>query len=90
MAYVAGAGSIITLLGSARAAVAIAFFKEMTGKEISFFELTFYLFPLGWIMVGLIWAMMMIIFKPKKAVIPGLKEKAKRMYTELGGAGARS
>jgi sodium-dependent dicarboxylate transporter 2/3/5 len=85
MAYVAGAGSIITLLGSARAAVAIAFFKEMTGKEISFFELTYYLFPLGWIMVALIWGMMMIFCKPEKAVIPGLKERAKRMYTELGG-----
>ena len=29
MAYVAGAGSIITLLGSARGAVAIGFFKDM-------------------------------------------------------------
>ncbi|KAB2890496.1 MAG: SLC13/DASS family transporter [Desulfobulbaceae bacterium] len=85
MAYVAGAGSIITLLGSARAAVAIAFFKEMTGKEISFFELTYYLFPLGWLMVALIWGMMMVFCKPEKAVIPGLKDRAKRMYTELGG-----
>lgn len=85
MAYVAGAGSIITLLGSARAAVGIAFFKEMTGVEISFFQLTYYLFPLGWIMVAMIWAMMMIFLKPEKAVIPGLKERAKRMYKELGG-----
>ena len=84
MAYVAGAGSIITLLGSARAAVGIAFFKEMTGVEISFFQLTYYLFPLGWIMVGLIWVMMMLFFKPEKAVIPGLKERAKKMYIELG------
>ncbi|TKB07560.1 SLC13 family permease [Desulforhopalus sp. IMCC35007] len=84
MAYVAGAGSIITLLGSARAAVGIAFFKEMTGVEISFFQLTYYLFPLGWIMVGLLWAMMMVFFKPEKAVIPGLKERAQLMYTELG------
>jgi solute carrier family 13 (sodium-dependent dicarboxylate transporter), member 2/3/5 len=87
MAYVAGAGSIITLLGSARAAVAIAFFKEMSGVEISFFELTYYLFPLGWLMVALIWGMMMIFCKPEKAVIPGLKDRAKRMYTELGGWG---
>jgi len=87
MAYVAGAGSIITLLGSARAAVAIAFFKEMTGKDVSFFELTYYLLPLGWLMTFLIWGMMMILCKPEKAVIPGLKERAKRMYTELGGWG---
>jgi solute carrier family 13 (sodium-dependent dicarboxylate transporter), member 2/3/5 len=85
MAYVAGAGSIITLLGSARAAVAIAFFKEMSGVEISFFELTLYLFPLGWIMVAAIWGFMMIVCKPEKAVIPGLKDRAKRMYIELGG-----
>jgi solute carrier family 13 (sodium-dependent dicarboxylate transporter), member 2/3/5 len=84
MAYVAGAGSIITLLGSARAAVAIAFFKEMTGVEVSFFELTYYLFPLGWLMVGLIWVMMMVLCKPEKAVIPGLKERAIKMYDELG------
>jgi solute carrier family 13 (sodium-dependent dicarboxylate transporter), member 2/3/5 len=85
MAYVAGAGSIITLLGSARAAVAIAFFKEMSGVEISFFELTKYLFPLGWIMVAAIWGLMMVLCKPEKAVIPGLKDRAKRMYAELGG-----
>lgn len=85
MAYVAGAGSIITLLGSARAAVGISFFKEMTGKDISFFELTYYLFPLGWLMVALLWGMMMVLFKPEKAVVPGLKERAKLMYTELGG-----
>ena len=84
MAYVAGAGSIITLLGSARAAVAIAFFKEMSGVEISFFELTYYLFPLGWIMVFAIWGMMMVFCKPEKSVIPGLKERAQKMYVELG------
>jgi solute carrier family 13 (sodium-dependent dicarboxylate transporter), member 2/3/5 len=28
---------------------------------------------------------MMVLCKPEKAVIPGLKERAKRMYTELGG-----
>ncbi len=85
MAYVAGAGSIITLLGAARGAVAIGFFKEMTGKEISFFELSYYMAPVGWLMVFLIWGLILLVCKPEKAVIPGLKEKAKRMYTELGG-----
>jgi sodium-dependent dicarboxylate transporter 2/3/5 len=64
--------------------VGISFFKEMTGQEISFFELTYYLFPLGWLMVVLIWGMMMLLCKPEKAVIPGLKERAKKMYAELG------
>ncbi|MCK9297293.1 MAG: SLC13 family permease [Desulfobulbaceae bacterium] len=85
MAYVAGAGSIITLLGAARGAVAIGFFKEMTGKEISFFELSYYMAPVGWLMVFLIWGLILLVCKPEKAIIPGLKEKAKRMYIELGG-----
>ncbi len=85
MAYVAGAGSIITLLGAARGAVAIGFFKEMTGKEISFFELSYYMAPVGWLMVFLIWGLILLLCKPEKAIIPGLKEKAKRMYIELGG-----
>ena len=85
MAYVAGAGSIITLLGAARGAVAIGFFKEMTGKEISFFELSYYMAPVGWLMVFLIWGFILLVCKPEKAIIPGLKEKAKRMYIELGG-----
>ena len=85
MAYVAGAGSIITLLGAARGAVAFGFYKEMTGKEVSFFELSYYMFPIGWLMVFIIWAFIMVVCKPEKSVIPGLKEKAKRMYTELGG-----
>jgi len=85
MAYVAGAGSIITLLGAARGAVAIGFFKEMTGKEVSFFELSYYMAPIGWLMVFLIWGMMLVFCKPEKSVIAGLKDKATRMYSELGG-----
>ena len=41
MAYVAGAGSIITLLGAARAPVALGFYKDIVGREISFLELTY-------------------------------------------------
>ncbi|MCK9262488.1 MAG: SLC13 family permease [Deltaproteobacteria bacterium] len=85
MAYVAGAGSIITLLGAARGAVAIGFFKEMTGREVSFFELSYYMAPVGWLMVFLIWGMMLLLCKPEKAVIIGLKERAVQMYAELGG-----
>jgi sodium-dependent dicarboxylate transporter 2/3/5 len=84
MAYVAGAGSIITLLGSARGAVAIGFFRDITGKEISFFELSYYLFPIGWGMTLLLWLFFMIVCKPEKKAIPGLKERANRMYRDLG------
>jgi len=84
MAYVAGAGSIITLLGAARGAVALGFYKDITGTDISFFQLSYYMAPIGWIMTFLLWGFFMIICKPEKLSIPGLKDKAKRMYKELG------
>jgi len=85
MAYVAGAGSIITLLGAARGAVAISFYKEIVGEEISFFELTYYMFPLGWVMVFVIWGFFLLVLKPEKKVIHGLRERARRLNAELGG-----
>ena len=84
MAYVCGAGSIVTLLGAARAAVAISFFKQFTGSEISFFELTYYMAPIGWLMVFLLWGFFMIFLKPEKKIIPGIKEKAAQLYADLG------
>lgn len=84
MAYVCGAGSIITLLGAARGIVALGFFKEMAGKDVSFFELTYYMAPVGWIMVFALWAFFVIFLKPEKAVIPGLRERVKRLSSELG------
>jgi sodium-dependent dicarboxylate transporter 2/3/5 len=84
MAFVAGAGSMITLLGAARGAVALGFFNDIVERNVSFFELSFYMFPIGWLMVFLCWLMMMLIFKPEKTEIPGLREKAKRLYKEAG------
>jgi sodium-dependent dicarboxylate transporter 2/3/5 len=84
MAYVAGAGSIITLLGAARGAVAIGFFNEITHKNVSFFELTKYMFPIGWAMTFILWGFILIWFKPEKKVIPGLRQKSIRLYKELG------
>lgn len=84
MAYTAGAGSIITLLGAARAAVAIGFFKDMTGKAVSFFDLSYYMLPIGWGMMFLIWGLIMIFFKPEKKTIPGLRERALQAYAEMG------
>lgn len=85
MAYVAGAGSIITLLGAARGAVALGFYKDIMNVDISFFKLTMYMFPIGWLMVFLLWGFFMIFCKPERKNIDGLKEKSKRMYKELGG-----
>ncbi|MDP2276951.1 MAG: SLC13 family permease [Nitrospirota bacterium] len=84
MAYAAGAGSIITFLGSARGPAAAGMFKEFTGRDIGFFELSKYMFLVGWIMVLLIWGYLMIFLKPEKNIIPGLKEKVKRLSKELG------
>jgi len=84
MAFVAGAGSIITLLGAARGAVAIGFFKDIVGREVTFFELTEYMLPLGVTMVFLLWGLCMVLFKPEKKTIPGLRERAKMLYSKLG------
>ncbi|KJR41458.1 sodium/sulfate symporter [Candidatus Magnetoovum chiemensis] len=84
MAYVAGAGSIITLLGAARGAVAIGFFKDMIGREISFFELSKYMFPVGWLMVFLLWGYFLIFYKPEKKVIHGLRDTVKDLSARMG------
>jgi sodium-dependent dicarboxylate transporter 2/3/5 len=84
MAYVAGAGSIVTLLGAARGAVALGFYKDIVGADITFFQLTWYMFPIGWIMTFILWGFFMIFFKPEKKVIPGLRDRARRLNAELG------
>lgn len=71
MAYVAGAGSIVTLLGAARGAVALGFYNDIMAEgirqgvnmDISFFKLTFFMFPIGWLMTILLWCFFMIFFQ---------------------------
>jgi sodium-dependent dicarboxylate transporter 2/3/5 len=84
MAYVAGAGSIVTLLGAARGAVALGFYKDIMNQDIGFFELTWYMFPVGWLMTFVLWGFFMVFFKPEKDAIPGLREKARQLYADLG------
>ena len=84
MAFVAGAGSIITLLGAARGAVALGFFNEITGTKIGFFELAYYMAPVGVLMTLLLWAYFMVYYKPEKKTIPGLRERAVKLYAEQG------
>ncbi|MFO7645240.1 MAG: SLC13 family permease [Desulfosarcina sp.] len=85
MAFVAGAGSIVTLLGAARGIVALGFYTEIANKEVSFFELTYYMAPIGWLMVLLLWVFFMVLFKPERDRIPGLRQKAKQLSDEMGG-----
>jgi sodium-dependent dicarboxylate transporter 2/3/5 len=89
MAFVAGAGSIITLLGSARAAVAVGFFKDFVGREVTFLELTYYLLPLGCAMLLLIWVLCMVLFRPERKTIPGLRVRATALYRKLGPVSAK-
>jgi sodium-dependent dicarboxylate transporter 2/3/5 len=84
MAYAAGAGSIVTFLGAARGPAAAGMYKEFTGNEIGFFELTQYTFVIGWVMVFLIWLYLITFMKPEKKTIPGLKDKVRRLAAGLG------
>ena len=84
MAYAAGAGSIVTFLGAARGPAAAGMYKEFTGNEIGFFELTQYTFVIGWVMVFLIWLYLITFMKPEKKTIPGLKDKVHRLAASLG------
>lgn len=85
MAYVAGAGSVVTLLGAARGAVALGFYSQIAQKNIGFFELSYYMFPVGWLMTFILWGFFMVFLKPEKKTIPGLKKRAKQLSEEMGG-----
>jgi sodium-dependent dicarboxylate transporter 2/3/5 len=84
MAYVAGAGSIITLLGAARGAVAIGFYKDIVGQNVDFFQLSYFMFPIGWLMVLILWLFFSIFFKPERKVINGLAYQAQALNAQLG------
>lgn len=84
MAYTAGAGSICTLLGGARNPAAVGFYKEFTGVDVSFIDFSVHLAPFGWAAVFLVWAILLVIYKPEKTKIPGLREKARAEYAKLG------
>lgn len=84
MAYVAGAGSIVTLLGAARGAVALGFFKDIMNQDVSFFTLTYYMAPIGWTMTFLLWGFFMLLLPPERKTIPGIREKAAELSAQLG------
>jgi sodium-dependent dicarboxylate transporter 2/3/5 len=84
MAWAAGAGSIITFLGAARGVAAAGMFKEFTKQDVGFFELTWYMFPIGLLMVFVIWLIIIFCFKPERPRIDGLRQKSKDLAKELG------
>jgi solute carrier family 13 (sodium-dependent dicarboxylate transporter), member 2/3/5 len=84
MAFSAGAGSIVTLLGAARGAVALGYYSDIVGREISFFELSKYMFPVGWSMVLIIWLYMLLIYPPERKTVTGLRDKAILLSGKIG------
>jgi sodium-dependent dicarboxylate transporter 2/3/5 len=38
----------------------------------------------GWIMTFALWGFFMVVYKPERATIPGLRERARDLYTHLG------
>jgi solute carrier family 13 (sodium-dependent dicarboxylate transporter), member 2/3/5 len=90
MAWAAGAGSIITFLGAARGVAGAGMFKKFTGgQEIGFFELSWYMLPLGALMVFLIWLIVIVCFKPERPRIEGLRERVTELSKQLGGINSR-
>ena len=89
MALSAGAGSVITLLGSARAALSVGFFRHFTGRSIGFYELAYYMLPIGLVMTLLIWLFLLLVFRPERKTIPGLRDRARRLHASLGPVSAK-
>jgi sodium-dependent dicarboxylate transporter 2/3/5 len=91
MAFTAGAGSMITWLGGARNMIAVEllakfaeFHPELAIPKITFFGWAKIAAPLGWLLVFIFWGLLMVMYKPEREAIPGLREKAAAMYKELG------
>ena len=84
MAFVAGAGSITTLFGAARGAVAVGFYRDVVGREITFFDVSYYMLPLGAVMIFLLWIYIRFMFPPERKTIPGLKLRARELHKRLG------
>ena len=47
------------------------------------------MFPIGWVMTFVLWGYFMVICRPEKSVIPGLRQKARQLNKELGGITGR-
>ncbi len=84
LAFAVGAGSVMTLLGSARAAFALGFFREAAGRSVGFCELACAMAPLGVVMTVLLWGYTRLRFPPERETIPGLQDRMQRLYARLG------
>ena len=78
------------LPGRPRGVAAAGMFKKFTGgTEIGFFELTWYMVPLGLLMVFFVWLVVIFCFKPERSRIDGLRERVDELAKELGPMNSR-
>ena len=84
MAFAAGTGSIATMLGSARTPAVLGMFREFTGNDISFYELSKYMAPISWLMLFIIWGYLVLVLKTDRQEMAGLKENAREIRDQLG------
>ena len=85
MAWTAGAGSVITFLGSARARGRRRHVPEVHRRHGNrLLPLIWYMLPLGALMVFCIWLVVITFFKPERPRIDGLRERVASLGKELG------
>ena len=59
----------------------LGFYKDIVNQDISFFELIYYMFPVGWLMTFLLWGFFMVFFKPEKR--PHSRSEGKSQAAQL-------
>lgn len=84
MAFAAGTGSIATMLGSARTPAVLGMFREFTGNDLLFYELSKYMAPVSWLMLFIIWGYLVLALKTDRQEMQGLKESAREICEQLG------
>jgi sodium-dependent dicarboxylate transporter 2/3/5 len=84
MAMSAAAASVSTLLGSARAPVAVGLYEHVTGRTVSFLELSYYLAPLGSLLAFTLLLLVLGVFPPEKRRIDDLRERLAIVRRRLG------
>jgi sodium-dependent dicarboxylate transporter 2/3/5 len=84
LAFTSSAGSIMTLLGSSRAAIGVGLFARITGEDCSFARLSLYLLPLGCALVLAFWGLVLVLYPPERSRIAGLSQRLQALRAKLG------
>lgn len=84
LAFSSGAASVATLLGSARALLAIGIFEAMTKRSVGFFEFATYMVPLGAVTILLVAGFAVLRYPPERRTISGLSDRVRLLNQKLG------